>query len=154
MNELDAALRWLIPDVTEMRQAGERAALDGASDSVERPPSDVIDETALAYLRGLQSSGHSDVVAKCVVAFTRTATRRLAALRTALEEENLRALEQEAHALKGEASTVGASQVEALSAALLRSLSEAGSARFAELLDALDSAFDRARAALAPAVSS
>ena len=76
---------------------------------------------------------------------------RLAALRTALEKENPQALEQEAHALKGEASTLGAAQMETLCEALMRFVSEGRLAQVEELLDALDSAFLRARAALEPA---
>jgi two-component system, sensor histidine kinase and response regulator len=151
INDLDATLRRLIADALVMIHRTEPATLDEASTTVERVPIDVIDETALAYLRRLQRPDHSDIVAECVATFTRTAARRLAALRTALEKENPQALEQEAHALKGEASTLGAAQMETLCAALMRFVSEGRLAQIEELLNALDSAFLRARAALEPA---
>jgi CheY-like chemotaxis protein len=148
INDLDAVLRRLVADAPVTIQRTEPATRDEASRGVEGVPSDVIDATALACLRRLQRPDHSDVIAKCVAAFTRTAARRLAALRTALESENPHALEQEAHALKGEASTLGASQIETLCVALMRIVSEGRLAQVEELLDALDSAFLRARAAL------
>lgn len=148
IDDLDAALRRWITDAPVMIQRTEPAVLDEAARNVKRVPGDVIDETALAYLRRLQRPDHSDVVAQCVATFTRTAARRLAALRTALESENPQALEHEAHALKGEAGTLGASQMEALCVALMRFASDGRLAQVEEVLDALDSAFLRARAAL------
>jgi HPt (histidine-containing phosphotransfer) domain-containing protein len=83
-----------------------------------------------------------------IALFLDSAPPRLAALREAVARDDARTLEQEAHALKGSAATLGARPLAAICEEL-QALGRAGDvARASALLPRLEAEFERVRGAL------
>ncbi|HEY3058596.1 MAG TPA: Hpt domain-containing protein [Chloroflexota bacterium] len=70
-----------------------------------------VDVSSLLMLRELQKPGSPDAVGRIVDRFLAESPQRIAALRTAIRNDDARLLEQAAHALKGIAGTVGANEM-------------------------------------------
>ncbi len=114
---------------------------------------DVIDPAVLAGLRGLQQPGTPDLLSQLVELFLDDAAPRLATLAQTLAQGDARALERQAHSLKGSSVNLGARQMARL-CEQLEALGRSGELRRApEVLAQLEAAFDRARAALRAEVS-
>src|SRR3954453_6399614 len=72
---------------------------------------EAVDPSSLLFLRQLQKPGVPDAVGRILGRFLEETPQRMAALRSALEQDDARALEQAAHALKGISGTVGANEM-------------------------------------------
>jgi HPt (histidine-containing phosphotransfer) domain-containing protein len=106
---------------------------------------DAVDVSSLLFLRQMQRPGAQDAVGRIVDRFLEETPERVATLRTAIDGDDARLLEQAAHAMKGIAGTVGANEMRDV-AELLENLGRAGSTAGARrLVDDLESALTRAR---------
>ena len=106
---------------------------------------EAVDLSSLTTLRQLQKPGASDAVGRIVDRFLEETTQRLALLHVSVLKNDLKLLEQSAHALKGVAGTVGANEMHDL-AYQLEQLGRAGSmAGVATLVDDLEAAYRRAK---------
>jgi signal transduction histidine kinase/CheY-like chemotaxis protein len=138
--------RWVAPAAADGappvgRQDGPHEDRNGPA--VATVP-ELLDLTAIAKLR----ESMPDVVSDLVAQFFLDAPRRLADLHAALAREDAPALQQAAHTLKGEASMLGAHEVQAL-CVQIEALSRDGTLADADaLLNRLDETYDRTRAAL------
>jgi CheY-like chemotaxis protein len=107
-----------------------------------------VDPDALDRLRPFRRAGEADPVIRLVDLFLRDTPVRLADIRARVEQDDASALAGAAHALRGSAATVGAYVVRDLSGDL-EELATSGSLEgAAEVVDALEAAFNRARPAL------
>jgi HPt (histidine-containing phosphotransfer) domain-containing protein len=104
-----------------------------------------VDVSSLLALRQLQAPGKPDAVARIISRFLAETDERLVALRRAVASDDARALEGAAHALKGIAGTVGASEILQLAAQLEHIGQEGHTLGATGLVDELDSALGRAR---------
>jgi PAS domain S-box-containing protein len=146
--EVSAALRrWIIPGAAASRS---RAPL-----ADHRPPTPdhhqphvVLDERTLAAVRLLQRPGASDLADELVAMFLEDGPRHIAALREGARTGDALAVEQAAHTLKGDAAHLGARELQDLAGRLME-LGRKGAALEAwALVDELDAAFQRVRAAV------
>jgi CheY-like chemotaxis protein len=113
-----------------------------------RDPHGPIDRARLARLLPLNRPGRENAVADLIAQFLADAPLRLIALREAAAQHDRTGLNEAAHALRGAADHFGALEVAALCEQLER-LARTGSMSGAiELIEALEEAFARARAAL------
>jgi HPt (histidine-containing phosphotransfer) domain-containing protein len=106
-------------------------------------PADVLDAEVVARLAALRVLAGQDVLGDLIVLFARDVPPQIAACRDALSRGDPEALRRAAHAARGDAATLGASELAALCARI-----EAGGSPIAPLVAALDPAFHRARTAL------
>lgn len=104
-----------------------------------------VDISALLVLRQMQRPDKPDVVARIIALFLAETDQRLDALRDATQHADAGALEQAAHALKGIAGTVGATEMFDLSTRLEQLGREGRVDGAAHLVRDLQSALDRAR---------
>jgi HPt (histidine-containing phosphotransfer) domain-containing protein len=104
-----------------------------------------VDVSTLVMLRQLQRPGKPDAVARIITLFLSETDERLESLRAATENADPQALERAAHALKGIAGTVGATEISELSTRLEQLGREGRVDGAAELVNDLQSALDRAR---------
>jgi HPt (histidine-containing phosphotransfer) domain-containing protein len=96
-------------------------------------------------MRAFRVPGGPDPVARLIELFLRDAPGRLARIRAALQQNDAQALQDAAHALNGSASTLGVFRMQELCAEL-EDLAQSGSADgAAEVVQALEAAFERAR---------
>jgi CheY-like chemotaxis protein/HPt (histidine-containing phosphotransfer) domain-containing protein len=107
-----------------------------------------LDATVLAGLRGLQQPGAPDLLSQLIELFLGDAAPRLAGLAQAVAQGDARALERQAHTLKGSSANIGARRLARLceDLELLGRSGELG--RAPGLLTQLEAEFDRVRAAL------
>ena len=108
----------------------------------EAPPVDV---SGLLALRQLQAPGKPDVVARIVRTFLEESTARVVALHKAVDSNDADQIERAAHALKGIAGTVGATEMLSLAVRLERIGREGRTQDGRQLVTQLESAFERAR---------
>ena len=116
-------------------------------DSCDQPSPEgaEIDPQVPLRMRAFRIPGDEDPVVRLIDLFLRHAPARLAGMRAALQEADARALQEAAHALGGSASTLGALRMRELCAEL-EDLSVSGTiSGAAEVVQALESAFERAR---------
>ena len=73
-----------------------------------------LDDAALERLRELNQEGQPDLVREVLTAFLADAPRRLAAVDDGISQEDRAAVHRAAHALKGAASTIGATTLKQL----------------------------------------
>jgi two-component system sensor histidine kinase/response regulator len=114
-------------------------------------PNDILDAGALARLAELRVLAGRDVLGDLIALFVRDVPPQIAACRDALARDDAEILRRAAHAARGDAGALGASELAALFARV-----EAGAAaewpgrrgELAKLVDALEPAFHRARTAL------
>jgi HPt (histidine-containing phosphotransfer) domain-containing protein len=71
-----------------------------------------LDDAALERLRQLNQDGQPDVVREVLTVFLADATHRLAAIDAGIGQQDGRAVHRAAHALKGAASSIGATTLE------------------------------------------
>jgi two-component system, sensor histidine kinase len=145
IEELQAALRRVLsqPAAPSVQSAEPEAGAARRHDK-NRP----IDRARLARLSPLNRPGHEHAVAELIAQFVADAPLRFIALREAAAQHDTTALNETAHALRGAADHFGAVEVAALCDQLER-LARTGSLGGAiELIEALEEAFGRARAAL------
>jgi signal transduction histidine kinase/DNA-binding NarL/FixJ family response regulator/HPt (histidine-containing phosphotransfer) domain-containing protein len=150
IQDLQAALaRALASKVIEV------AAANAAPPSAEEPEAtqacvvhhDSVDWTTLARLNKLIAPGRQDAVGELVGYFLDDVPARLTSLRLAAVQDDPQQVREVAHGLRGAAEHLGAREVASLSGQLER-LAQTGSlAGATDLVDALDAAFARARAA-------
>jgi HPt (histidine-containing phosphotransfer) domain-containing protein len=104
-----------------------------------------VDVSSLLLLRQMQPPGTPDAVARIVTRFLEETDQRLEALRQACLNGDSKALENAAHALKGIAGTVGATEMSDLSARLEQFGREGRVDGATQLVIDLESALGRAR---------
>jgi len=111
-DELQQALqRWIKTDTPPSKNVLSRHAKAASS-------GDSIDMAVLEGFRELQTDGSPDLVAELIEMFLRDTTSRLAVMRKAVFEENVQAIRQDAHSLKGSSSNLGAHRMAALTSEL------------------------------------
>jgi PAS domain S-box-containing protein len=146
--EVSAALRrWIVPGAATARSRTPLA--DHQALTPERhQPHVVLDERTLAAVRLLQRPGASDLADELVSMFLEDAPRHIAALREGARTGDALAVEQAAHTLKGDAAHLGARELQELAGRLME-LGRKGAALEAwSLVDELEAAFQRVRAAV------
>jgi hypothetical protein len=117
------------------------------------PSRPVVSAQALAGLRQLQAPGRPDFLAQVVGVFRNETPAHLAALRQAAEQGDHLTLRLTAHALKGNAATFGAHELDS-SCVQLEQLAGSGTTEGAgRLIDELTLAFHRVEAALVQAIA-
>lgn len=79
---------------------------------------EVVDDSVLESYRGLQEEGEPDLVTELIDIFLDDLPSRLAAIRSAVDLGDPKAIRLAAHSLKGGAASIGAARLAALSAAL------------------------------------
>jgi PAS domain S-box-containing protein len=116
--------------------------------SQESQEGDPIDRYVLDSLRELQGEGEPDLVAEIAGLFLEDAPTRMRDLRKTFGDGDARGVERAAHAIKGSAGNMGATNM----ANICQELEEAGASgdlsNAATLLDRLESEFERVRAVL------
>ena len=110
--------------------------------------SDTIDWATLARLQKLNRPGKENAVLELIGWFLEDAPVRLATLHQAASQRDAVQLKESAHALKGAADHLGVHEVASLCASVERHAEDGCLVAATELLEDLDKAFDRARAAL------
>ncbi len=136
---LDAVLaRWSSPVAAVKPDGLDNADGEGGG----------VDAAVLDTLRGLQDEGQPDLLAELVDLYLRDTPPRLAALREARAHADGLALRRESHSLKGSSRAIGAVDMARLCAALEEQAGGAELDGAAETLQALETAFDRARVRL------
>jgi CheY-like chemotaxis protein len=139
--ELDAVLkRWSPREPQQVEDAIVPPKGEG-SDELEEP----LDEGVLAGLREL---GDADLLSELSAIYLDDASSRLAALREAIEGDDVHAVERVAHTLKGASGSMGATRMAALCAELVNVGTSWDPGRAAELLGRLEEEFGRVRPAL------
>ncbi len=116
-----------------------------AASAGREPP---LDPDALASLHELQVPGQPDVAVEVARLFLREAPRCLASLRRAAASRDPAALRWSAHALRGNASFVGAREMQALCGDLEAAAAPSSTAGIDALLERLELAYQRTAAAL------
>jgi HPt (histidine-containing phosphotransfer) domain-containing protein len=115
--------------------------------SAEAPES-AIDQSVLASLRKLQQDGKPGILNRLIEMFLDDTPPKLAALREAVAQEEAKALEQVAHALKGSSASLGALHMASICEEF-EAFDRSGDLRHAPgLLSQLEVEFDRVRDAL------
>jgi two-component system sensor histidine kinase/response regulator len=109
---------------------------------------DVLDAAALARLAELRVLAGRDVLGDLIALFMRDVPPQLAACRDALASADAEALRRAAHAARGDAGALGASELAALCARIEAEAIERWPGELPQLIGALDPAFHRARTAL------
>jgi HPt (histidine-containing phosphotransfer) domain-containing protein len=104
-----------------------------------------VDVSALMVLRHMQRPDKPDGVARIITLFLAESRQRLETLRQATLQADPQAIEQAAHALKGIAGTVGATEMCDLSTRLEQLGREGRVGGVAQLVIDLQSALDRAQ---------
>ena len=107
-----------------------------------------IDRTVLDTLRDLREPGQPDVLTELIDLFLEDTPPRLAAVRDAVTRHDGDALRQAAHALKGSAASLGATEVRSLCAELEQLGKHGGLGATEALLRQLEDAYGRAETAL------
>ncbi len=140
--ELDAVLERWIPQTAP---TGKARTLE--TSSAEAPES-AIDQSVLASLRKLQQDGKPGILNRLIEMFLDDTPPKLAALREAVAQEEAKALEQVAHALKGSSASLGALHMASICEEF-EAFDRSGDLRHAPgLLSQLEVEFDRVRDAL------
>ena len=114
----------------------------------EKAPPAVLDDDAVARLAKLRALAGKDVFGELVVLFAREVPPQISACVDALARADPEALHRAAHGARGSAATLGATELAALCARVEEEAAAAWPGDLPELVDALDPAFHRARAAL------
>ncbi len=144
-DELQHALqRWMIqpPQTTKHTSQTTNQALTVPADVALH---EAIDVSVLEGFRELQTDGSPDLVAELIEMFVRDTASRLAVMRKAVFAENVRAVRQDAHSLKGSSSNLGAHRMAALTGEL-EQLIQNESVRGADaVLDRMENEFARVR---------
>jgi HPt (histidine-containing phosphotransfer) domain-containing protein len=136
--------RWIPRDGPPARGSEGEDSGAGAPDDGDES----IDATVLAGLRGLQQPGTPDLLGRLIELFLDDAAPRLASLAQAVAQGDARALERQAHTLKGSSANIGARQLARLCEDL-EMLGRSGElGRAPGVLTQLEAEFDRVRAAL------
>ncbi len=129
------------------------AAVDSAARVLEHgrvlEHSEVLDTRRLEQLFAIEQRGAPGYVASLCAAFLSDAPQRLQRLQAALTCGDVAALQEEAHALRSSAATVGALLVARHCAALEEASKTGGPAELGALLQALNQQFARAEPLLA-----
>lgn len=104
----------------QLRAALERYDQAGAGESLVTKPSEIdsIDNTVLSTLRQLEMAGSPGFVEKLINLYLEDTPPRLDLLRKAVERADRRTLAQQAHAIKGSSSNIGAKYMAMLCAQL------------------------------------
>ena len=102
----------------------------------------------MARLQKLNRPGKENAVLELIGWFLEDAPVRLATLHQAASQRDAVQLKESAHALKGAADHLGVHEVASLCASVERHAEDGCLVAATELLEDLDKAFDRARAAL------
>jgi HPt (histidine-containing phosphotransfer) domain-containing protein len=111
-------------------------------------PVDVLDVQVVARLAELRVLAGRDVLGDLVALFVRDLPPQLAACREALERAEPDGLRRAAHAARGDAGALGASELAALCARVEAGAAAPWPGELPRLVDGLVPAFDRARSAL------
>jgi HPt (histidine-containing phosphotransfer) domain-containing protein len=111
-------------------------------------PVDVLDVQVVARLAELRVLAGRDVLGDLVALFVRDLPPQLAACREALERTEPDVLRRAAHAARGDAGALGASELAALCARIEAEAAAGWPGELRPLVDALEPAFHRARSAL------
>ena len=106
---------------------------------------EAVDPSSLLLLRQLQKPGAPDVVGRILGRFLEETPQRMAALHSAVEHDDARALEQAAHALKGIAGTVGANEMASIAQELEQRGRAGATAGAQQRVEDLQAAFERAQ---------
>jgi PAS domain S-box-containing protein len=139
--ELDAVLkRWSTREPQQVEDAIVPPKGEGSDEDGEP-----LDKRVLAGLREL---GDADLLSELSAIFLDDASSRLAALREAVEGDDVHAVERVAHTLKGASGSMGATRMAALCAELVNVGASWDPGRAAELLGRLEEEFGRVRPAL------
>jgi HPt (histidine-containing phosphotransfer) domain-containing protein len=113
---------------------------------------DVLDAAALGRLAELRALAGHDVLGELIALFTREVPPQIAACLDAFARGEVEALRHAAHAARGVAAQIGASELAALctrvEAGAAAGVSSHERGALDELVDALEPAFHRARTAL------
>jgi HPt (histidine-containing phosphotransfer) domain-containing protein len=104
-----------------------------------------VDVSSLVALREFQRPGTPDGVARIVTSFLKETDVRLEALRRASQVGDAKAIEHDAHALRGISGTVGANEMHDLAMRLEQIGREGHTVGAADLVTELESALGRAR---------
>jgi HPt (histidine-containing phosphotransfer) domain-containing protein len=104
-----------------------------------------VDASSLLALRQLQPPGAPDAVGRIIAHFLEESAKRLAVLRQAADTDDADILQHTAHALKGIAGTVGATEMHQLAVRLEQIGREGSTDGAAGLVTELESAFGGAR---------
>jgi HPt (histidine-containing phosphotransfer) domain-containing protein len=116
-----------------------------AADPLDSVMAEPVDVSALLMLRHMQRPDKPDGVARIIMLFLAESRQRLETLRQATLRGDPQAIEQTAHALKGIAGTVGATEMCDLSTRLEQLGREGCVGGVAQLVIDLQSALDRAQ---------
>jgi HPt (histidine-containing phosphotransfer) domain-containing protein len=106
---------------------------------------DAVDTSTLLALRGMQRPGQPDVVGRIISRFLEETDERVVALQTAVATNDPQGIERAAHALKGIAGTVGATEILRLAVQLEQIGREQRTDGAGELVAELKRALGRAR---------
>jgi len=129
--------------------AGDSSRAVNSAEPSAGDSSRALDSGVLAELRRLQSASSPDLLSNVIDLFIEETPRRLAAMRSALEQSNPKMIASEAHALKGSSWQLGAKRMSEL-CEILEEQGRAGTAGGASvLLPVLEEEFARVRKALA-----
>jgi HPt (histidine-containing phosphotransfer) domain-containing protein len=111
-------------------------------------PVDVLDVQVVARLAELRVLAGRDVLGDLIALFVRDVPPQLVACREALAGGEPDVLRRAAHAARGDAGALGASELAALCARIEAEAAAGWPGALPQLVDALDPTFDRARSAL------
>jgi HPt (histidine-containing phosphotransfer) domain-containing protein len=106
---------------------------------------DPVDASSLVLLRQLQQPGKPDIVARIISRFLEETDERVLTLRAAADTGDSKKLESAAHALRGIAGTVGATEILQLAVRLEQIGREGRTNGAADLVTDLEFAVGRAR---------
>ena len=109
---------------------------------------EAIDETVLAALAEAQDEGEPDLIVELIDLYLDDAPQWVAAIRAAVAQADVFALQRAAHTLKGSSGSMGVRQVAEICRLIEQMNCDASAASDVVLLDLLDREFERARAAL------
>src|SRR5687767_10754403 len=108
----------------------------------------LLDPAALANLRSLRMDGEPDPLPDLVQLFINDTAKRIAQIRTAVENSSSADLEAAAHSLKGSASNLGAHTIAATCARIMQQARKNEIAPATDLLKSVEADFAKVREAL------